>query len=143
MGRPRKEINIELFESYCSIQCTELEIAHLFKMSVDTLEARVKEHYGETFSEVYKSLKVPGLMSLRRKQFQVALEGKGNVGMLIWLGKQYLGQTEKNELSTGSERPFILKYNLDDDQNIAGNLKNALEPIVEQVLNVDEKKETE
>jgi hypothetical protein len=82
-------------------------------------------------------------MSLRRKQFQVALEGKGNVGMLIWLGKQYLGQTEKNELSTGSERPFILKYNLDDDQNIAGNLKNALEPIVEQVLNVDEKKETE
>ena len=32
---------------------------------------------------------------LRRKQIDVAL--KGNVTMLIWLGKQYLGQAEKIE----------------------------------------------
>jgi len=34
---------------------------------------------------------------LRRKQIQVAMQG--NVTMLIWLGKQYLGQTEKVEES--------------------------------------------
>jgi len=35
-------------------------------------------------------------MSLRRKQIEVAL--KGNVSMLIWLGKQMLGQMDKQEL---------------------------------------------
>ena len=34
---------------------------------------------------------------LKRKQIQVAMQG--NVTMLIWLGKQYLGQTEKVEES--------------------------------------------
>ena len=32
---------------------------------------------------------------LKRKQIEVAM--KGNVTMLIWLGKQYLGQAEKVE----------------------------------------------
>lgn len=34
---------------------------------------------------------------LKRKQIQVAMQG--NVTMLIWLGKQYLGQAEKIEES--------------------------------------------
>ena len=34
---------------------------------------------------------------LKRKQIQVAMQG--NLTMLIWLGKQYLGQTEKVEES--------------------------------------------
>ncbi len=36
-------------------------------------------------------------MKLKRKQIDVALQG--NVVMLIWLGKQYLGQAEKTEES--------------------------------------------
>jgi hypothetical protein len=36
---------------------------------------------------------------LKNKQIQVALGG--NVVMLIWLGKQYLGQTDKIEESGG------------------------------------------
>jgi AcrR family transcriptional regulator len=35
--------------------------------------------------------------SLRQRQFRTAMEG--NPGMLIWLGKQYLGQRDKQELS--------------------------------------------
>jgi hypothetical protein len=33
--------------------------------------------------------------SLKRKQFQVAM--RGNPALLIWLGKQYLGQSDKLE----------------------------------------------
>lgn len=44
------------------------------------------------FSDVYKRLSVKGKISLRRYQFQQA---EKNVTMAIWLGKQYLGQTEK------------------------------------------------
>ena len=36
-------------------------------------------------------------MSLRRKQFETALAG--NVTMMVWLGKQYLGQKDKTEIT--------------------------------------------
>ena len=45
------------------------------------------------FSEVYKTFRGKGNASLRRLQFKEA--ERGNVTMLIWLGKQWLGQTEK------------------------------------------------
>ena len=41
-------------------------------------------------------------IQLREKQWEVAMEG--NVQMLIWLGKQYLGQ--KNEPPIDISRPF-------------------------------------
>jgi hypothetical protein len=36
------------------------------------------------------------LSGVRRKQFELAM--KGNTGMLVWLGKQWLGQSEKHEV---------------------------------------------
>ena len=35
-------------------------------------------------------------IALKKKQFDMAM--KGNVPMLIWLGKQYLGQMDKQEV---------------------------------------------
>ena len=58
----------------------------------EMIELRIKERYGITFTE-YRSKKIDPLrMKLRQKQVQLALEG--NVTMLIWLGKQYLEQTD-------------------------------------------------
>ena len=95
MGRPVIEIDYSLFESLCEIQCTLPEIAGVLKVSEDTVERRVKEKYGETFAETYKKLSAPGLMSLRRHQFRMA---ETNPTMAIWLGKQYLGQSDKTEM---------------------------------------------
>lgn len=92
MGRPPKEIDAEEFEKLCNIQCTELEIAGFFNCSDDTINNWCKKEYGETFSEVFKKLSAPGKISLRRTQFRQASE---SVPMAIWLGKQYLGQTDK------------------------------------------------
>jgi hypothetical protein len=39
--------------------------------------------------------------SIRRKQFEVAI--KGNPTMLIWLGKQYLGQSDKNDVAVSGQ----------------------------------------
>lgn len=64
----------------------------------DTLNARIREHYGEDecFSTIYDKKRCGGKIAVRRKQFQVA--ESGNVSMLIWLGKQWLGQTDKQEI---------------------------------------------
>ena len=45
------------------------------------------------FCEVFKKHSAGGKSSLRRQQFALAM--KGNAAMLIWLGKQYLGQADK------------------------------------------------
>lgn len=91
-GRPKKELNKEQFEYLCSIQCTEEEIAGVFKCDVNTVNRWCNDTYGEGFSEVYKNHSANGKMSLRRLQFRMA---EKSPAMAIWLGKQYLGQTDK------------------------------------------------
>ncbi len=90
-GRKRIEIDFDEFERLCEIMCTEEEIAHVMRISVDTLFRRVKEHYKMNFAEAYKKLCAGGLISLRRSQFELA---KTSPAMAIFLGKQYLGQTD-------------------------------------------------
>lgn len=112
MGRPQIEIDREQFEKLCALQCTEEEIASWFHCSVDTIERWCKRTYKEvfpeinpTFAEVYKNFSVDGKISLRRYQFKMA---EKNVAMAIWLGKQWLGQRDQQEVTV----------NRDDDETI-------------------------
>lgn len=95
MGRPVLSIDWETFEKLLEYQASLEEIAAWFKMSADTVETRVKEKFGRTFSEVSREYRGLGKLSLRRKQYQEAM--KGNTKLLIWLGKQYLDQKDKRE----------------------------------------------
>lgn len=94
-GRPKKEFNKKQFEQLCKIQCTQIEIATVLDMSDETLMTKCKEAYGVGFLEIYKKFSDNGKMSIRRAQLKKALEG--NTAMLIWLGKQYLGQSDKQD----------------------------------------------
>ena len=91
MARPRTEIDETEFQKLCSIQCTLGEIAAWFKCSEDTIERWCKRELKMSFADAYKIFSVDGKISLRRTQFKMA---NHNVSMAIWLGKQYLGQTE-------------------------------------------------
>jgi hypothetical protein len=91
-GRPRKEIERTKFEKLCAMMCTLDEIAGVFQCSIDTIENWSKRTYGVIFSDIYKKLSASGKMSLRRAQFRMA---EKNPTMAIWLGKQYLGQTDR------------------------------------------------
>jgi len=98
-GRPRKEIDQRTFEELCKIQCTLTEIAGVLRVSEDTVERWCERTYDEGFAEVYKKHSAGGKSSLRRQQFALAM--KGNATMLIWLGKQYLGQTDRTDRTEG------------------------------------------
>lgn len=97
MGRPRKEIDQKIFENLCGIQCTEAEICSVFDCCEDTLNAWCKRTYGETFSDTYKKKRQLGKPSLRRMQWELA---KKNASMAIFLGKQYLGQSDQGGIVT-------------------------------------------
>jgi hypothetical protein len=86
VGRPLKEIDSELVKKLAGIHCTKKEIASIVGCHIDTL-------YTERFTEVLQKGQDEGKMSLKRKMFEVAMQG--NCTMLIWLSKQHLGMVDK------------------------------------------------
>jgi AraC-like DNA-binding protein len=86
-GRKPKKIDEELLKKLAHIHCTMEEMSSIVGVSVDTLERR--------FAALIKKARDSGKMSLRRWQWKAA--ESQNIGMLIWLGKQHLGQSEKVE----------------------------------------------
>lgn len=90
----QEKIDQTQFETLCGIQCTHEEICAVFGVSINTLERWCKNTYGESFGKVFKAKRERGKASLRHKQWQKAVDAKDTT-MLIFLGKQYLGQTDK------------------------------------------------
>lgn len=99
MGRTELVIDWPQIDELCKIQCTASEISTVIGISCDTLLRRCKKKFDCTFAEYIAQKRVLGFESLRRQQYEVA--SKGNVTMLIWLGKQWLGQKDKQEISSG------------------------------------------
>lgn len=105
MGRPRKEFDAAIFEELCEIHCTKQEICGIFRFSEDTLENRLREVYGETFTALFKVFSAGGKSSLRRAQYKNAMGG--NFAAQQWLGKQWLGQRDKQEIDHSFEPTII------------------------------------
>lgn len=101
MARPRKEIDQKQFENLCGLQCTLEEICDWFDVCSDTLETWCKRTYKRSFSEVFAQKRGTGKISLRRAQFRLA---EKNANMAIWLGKQYLGQSDRGEYTVAVDR---------------------------------------
>lgn len=91
--KPRKHLDLELIENLASIGCTQDEIAAVCNCTARTLRTRAADQ----MAVGHEKMKV----SLRRWQYAKAKDG--NVAMLIWLGKQYLGQTERQETKLTEE----------------------------------------
>lgn len=95
MARPRIEIDTEQFEKLCFMQCTLKEIAGWFRCSEDTIERWCKRELKMSFADAYERYSAGGKISLRRYQWKMA---EHNCSMAIFLGKQYLGQSDQQEL---------------------------------------------
>ena len=91
-GRPKKEIDKTNFEKLCGLLCTLDEIAGFFNCSPDTIERWCKREYKANFAEVFKRYSAAGKISLRRYQFKLA---EKSAAMAIFLGKNYLGQSDR------------------------------------------------
>ena len=108
-GRPKKEIDFEKIDALCAVFCNCKEIVSVLKAfdvkcSYDTVERRVKEQFNMTFAEYVEQKQMAfAKPKLRKAQFDCALNG--NATMLIWLGKQYLGQVEKQEINVTGDMP--------------------------------------
>ncbi len=120
MGRPKKEIDLAEVEQMARVQCSLREIAAEVGCDEKTLRNR--------FSAEIASARDCGKSRLRRLQFAAA--NKGSVPMLMFLGKQWLGQSEKvdavvevtavphNPLKLYAEHPKLLERALKLEEEI-------------------------
>lgn len=97
-GRPRIEMDEPVFTAWDQLDAliiwsTQEYCADRLGISADTLAARIKEKTGLSFPEYKRQKMEPMKINLLKKQYDTAMSG--NVTMQIWLGKQYLGQSEK------------------------------------------------
>jgi hypothetical protein len=97
-GRPLYDLTDERFATIVGmmkIQCTQDEICAIFEVDETTLNKALKRRGEDTFSTLYKKNQSHGRASLRRSQWKAA--EKLNPTMLVWLGKQALGQKDHVE----------------------------------------------
>jgi hypothetical protein len=88
-GRKATPIDLVELEKLCSLQCSDEEIAAWFRVSVRTLQNRRAQR---KFGDVMRRGKTRGSISVRRAQMRLVEEG--NVPMIVWMGKNLLGQRD-------------------------------------------------
>lgn len=98
VGRDKTLVPEEEVQHLAEIGSTDREIAEYFDVS----ESSFRYNFSDILSKGRGKLK----QKLRQKQIQVALNG--DRVMLIWLGKQYLGQAET---PIGTESEQVLPWN--------------------------------
>jgi hypothetical protein len=104
-GRPLIPIDWKTVDSMCAIHCTGEEQAAILGIDYDTLERACKREQKRSFADYIKEKGANGKMSLRRQQYTTAMSG--NPTMLIWLGKNWLGQTDQPDNQVQAAAPII------------------------------------
>ncbi len=115
MSCPRKEVDWDRVDELCELQCTVKEVAADQGMHPDTLNKRIREETEHSsFTSYFQEKRQPGLSSLRHKQYVKAVEQE-NTTMLIWLGKNWLNQSDKVEEKIDQEQPTKIIYEVADE----------------------------
>ena len=127
-GRPRVEIEKRTFEKLCGLHCTKEEIADFFECDADTLNAWCKREYKKNFSVVFREKRAHGNISLRRKQWDLA---EKSPAMAIFLGKQYLGQSDKVEVT--EDKDNSLKVGVIDLTKLSDEDLQTLKTIAKKI----------
>jgi len=97
MARPKMVFDIKEFEDLCKIQCTREDICTVFGCDPKTLTRFCEDTYQQGFKEIFDILSIGGKVSLRRTLFNMA---KTKPVIAIWLSKQHLGMSDKNEVTS-------------------------------------------
>ena len=117
IGRPdaidmkKKEIKQQV-KLFGSIIASAKEMAGWFDIHERTIERYLADKNSD-FCRIYNKARSETARSLRRVQLDKALDGDN--GMLVWLGKQLLEQTDKRENTNIDKQWHELLKDVDED----------------------------
>lgn len=130
-GRPRIEITdvmLGKIQGISTMQCPDEEIAAYLGMSYATFKRRKAE-----MPELVQAIETgrdQGRQMLRAAQWARAIGDEhtmGHISMLIWLGKQYLGQSDKADLYSGG-KPFEFTIAINGEKELEDEQESAALP---------------
>ena|SRR5688572_15692705 len=98
------EINQTELEKLAALQCTDEEIASWFGVTTRTIERRRQRN--PKFAATLDRGKNKGKISLRRQQMKLVEEG--SAAMAIFLGKNYLGQSDSFAQNPNASTIYIV-----------------------------------
>ena len=108
---PRRPVPIDLeeLEKLAAMHCTEAEVAAWFSTTEQSISqsAMSRRLSREPLKTVWAQGWAKGAISLRRQQKQRA--DAGDKTMLIWLGKQWLGQHDRQEVAQSGKIEIVVR----------------------------------
>lgn len=105
MGTPSFVFDPKQVQIFGMYSATYETMAEYYGVSIDTIARRMKDAESD-FCKAYKKGAGFGLMKLREAQMSKALSGDST--MLIWLGKQLLGQKDHISNEVDVSQPIQL-----------------------------------
>lgn len=113
-NKDKKTIDLEVVKALCMVGATMEEIAAVLGVSSQWIvnEREANPAMALAMEQGYSEMKV----SLRRTQIELA--SSGNATMLIWLGKQYLGQSDKQVVDNNTTINITVQRAMDELRNI-------------------------
>lgn len=122
MGRPKIDIDWEEVGQLLIEGCKSVDIAHQLGIRDITLYDRCEKDLGIKYTEFSQEKRSKGDNLLRSVQFRTAMEG--NTTMQVWLGKNRLGQKDKEQLdlaqaieNLASTKERLMKGEITQDEN--------------------------
>lgn len=107
VGRPPLEIDEDEVFRLAKMQCTNQEIADFFDCATSTIERR--------FAAALKRGRSVGVMSMKRRLFEKV--EKGDLGAMVWWGKNYADMSEKIEQKIESKQETHFKIGWADESD--------------------------
>ena len=102
IGRNKVVVDPNEVYKLATYHCTIKDISNFFGVPRDTIQY----NFGDLIVQGYEETK----QSLRMKQIEVAMSG--NPTMLIWLGKQMLGQSDQPESAKDEDNSGEININV-------------------------------
>jgi len=106
VGRPRIELDPKQAQIFGYFRATYDTMAEQIGCHVDTIRKEMQNHDSD-FSKAYKKAFSGMKMKLSEAQLKTGIE-EHNPTLLVWLGKQYLGQKDSPDLD-GNATPAIVE----------------------------------
>ena len=97
--RAEQDIDVGELEKLALLHCTQAECAAFFGVTEETMCRVLKRTAAHR--DAYQRGLQRGKLSIRRKQYELAMAGDKT--MLIWLGKQLLGQKDRHDMTTDNK----------------------------------------
>lgn len=106
-GRKPFVVDWDRVDRYLQAHCDGVGIAGILGCAPETLYRKCQEEKKVNFEAYMRQKRAEGKALILKKQFDVAMSGRGDRSMLIYLGKVHCGQTEgpqQIDVTSGGQR---------------------------------------